>query len=121
MKVFFFEKLDVWQKGRIMVKNVYAISKNFPSDEKFVTTQQIRRACISVTCNLAEGTSRTTGAAQAHFSEIAFGSLMEVLNLLIAAVDLEYISEKELNDQRPLIEEIANKINALRESQLKRG
>lgn len=121
MKQYSFEKLDVWQKGRLLVKAVYQLSKGFPADERFGMTQQIRRACISVTCNLAEGSARITGKEQARFSEISFGSLLEVLNLLIAAVDLDYITEATLAENRPLIEEIGNKLNALRESQVKRG
>jgi four helix bundle protein len=120
MKLYHFEKLEVWQKGRQLIKSIYLISKEFPSDERFGMTQQIRRAGISITCNLAEGTSRITGKEQARFSEIAFGSLMEVLNLLIAAVDLEYISEDNLLQLRPLIEEIGNKVNALRKFQIER-
>lgn len=84
-------------------------------------TSQIRRAGISITCNLAEGSSRITGKDQARFTEIAYGSLLEVLNLLIAAVDLEYIRQHELDNLRPLVEEIGNKLNRLRESQLRKG
>ncbi len=120
MKIYFFEKLDVWQRGRVLVKSIYQLSGNFPTEEKFGLTQQIRRASFSITCNLAEGTARFSGKDQARFSEIAFGSLMEVLNLLITAVDINYLTEEALLQQRPLIEEIGNKINALRESQLKR-
>ncbi len=121
MRQFYFEKLDVWQKGRQFIKQVYLISKKFPADEKYGMTQQIRRACTSVNCNIAEGTSRHSGKDQARFTEIAFGSLMEVLNLLIIASDLEYITEAAVNDLRPLIEEIGNKLNSLRETQIKRG
>jgi len=120
MRQFYFEKLDVWQRGRLLIKGIYQLSKIFPSDEKFGMTQQIRRACISITCNIAEGSSWHSGKDQARFTEIAYGSLLEVLNLLIAASGLEYISEEEMNAQRPLIEEISNKLNALRETQLKR-
>ncbi len=120
MRAYHFEKLEVWQRGRQLIKNVYQISRKFPDDEKYGMTQQIRRACISINCNLAEGTSRQTGKEQARFSEIAFGSLMEVLNLLILASDLLYLDEVEVMEQRPMIEEIGNKVNALRESQLRR-
>ena len=72
-------------------------------------------------CNIAEGASRHSGKDQARFTEIAFGSLMEVLNLLIIATDIEYITEATVNEFRPLIEEIGNKLNSLRETQLKRG
>ncbi|MCC6726044.1 MAG: four helix bundle protein [Saprospiraceae bacterium] len=120
MRAYYFEKLDVWQKGRLFIKSIYLISKKFPADERFGMTQQIRRACTSINCNIAEGTSRHSGKDQARFTEIAFGSLMEVLNLLIIASDLEYITEQEVIELRPLIEEIGNKLNSLRETQLKR-
>lgn len=120
MRQFYFEKMDVWQRSKLLVKAIYQLSKTFPSDEKFGMTSQIRRACISITCNIAEGSSRHSGKDQARFTELAFGSLLEVLNLLIAASDLEYITEDDINIQRPLIEEISNKLNALRETQLKR-
>ena len=120
MRQFYFEKLDVWQKGRLLIKQVYGMSQHFPVEEKFGMTQQVRRACISINCNIAEGTSRHTGKEQARFTEIAYGSLMEVLNLLILASDLLYISEEQVISPRILIEEIANKLNALRVTQLKR-
>ncbi len=115
-----FEKLGVWHRGRELNKQIYGLSKLLPSEEKFGIISQIRRASISVTCNLAEGSSRTKGKEQARFSEIAYGSLMEVLNLLITCVDLGYLQPNELDLTRPLIEEIAHKINALRVSQLKK-
>ncbi len=120
MKLYSFERLDVWQLSRKLTKNIYKISSEFPSEEKFGLVSQIRRASISVTSNIAEGSSRKSGKEQARFSEIAFGSLMEVLSQLIAAKDLEFISEEEINNQRPLIEEIGNKLNKLRQSQLKK-
>jgi four helix bundle protein len=120
MKIYYFEKLDVWQKGRTYLKSIYQISQKFPFDEKFGMTSQIRRAAISINCNIAEGVSRQTGKEQARFTEISYGSLMETLNLLILANDLTYISDEELNNFRPLIEEISNKLNSLRETQLKR-
>ena len=120
MRLFSFEKLDVWKLSREFTKIVYKISKDFPDEEKFGLTSQIRRASVSITSNIAEGSARITGKEQARFSEISYGSLLEVLNQLIVAVDLEYISENELNNNRNLIEEIANKLNKLRQSQLNR-
>ncbi|HRI59092.1 MAG TPA: four helix bundle protein [Saprospiraceae bacterium] len=119
MHQFSFERLNVWQRGRELCKLIYQISKGFTADERFGATQQIRRAALSVTCNLAEGSSRHKGVEKARYTEIAYGSLMEVLNLLIMGVDLEFIEEGTLNEIRPLIEEISNKLNKLRESQLK--
>ena len=119
MYQFSFERLDVWQRGRELCKIIYQISQKFPPDERFGATQQIRRAALSITCNLAEGSSRHKSVEKARYTEIAYGSLMEVLNLLIVAVDLHFISEITFTDTRPIIEEISNKLNRLRESQLK--
>lgn len=96
------------------------ITKDFPADEKYGLTSQIRRATISVSSNLAEGAARKTSKDQAHFSTIAFGSLMELLNQLILAADLEYIANDKLTELRLKIEEIGNKLNALRNSQIQR-
>lgn len=120
MRTYYFEKLDVWQKGRSFAKLVYSLSQKFPPDEKFGIVSQIRRAAVSVCCNIAEGVNRNTGKEQARFTEIAYGSLMEVLNLLILSNDLAFISEKEVIECRMLIEELSNKLNSLREAQLKR-
>ena len=118
MRLFSFEKLDVWKLSMTLTKSIYEITNTFPEEEKFGLTSQIRRACVSITSNIAEGNSRITGKEQARFTEISFGSLLEVLNQLIIATELEYISETELNNIRPSIEEIANKLNSLRKYQL---
>lgn len=81
MRLFSFEKLEVWQLS-------------------------------------AEGTSRHTAPERARFTEISFGSLMEVLNLLEIAAEIQLLPRETLNAVRPKIEEIANKLNRLRESQL---
>lgn len=120
MHAYPFEKLNVWHCGRTLNKHIYQLSKCLPNDEKFGITFQIRRASISVACNLAEGSARTKGKEQARFSEIAYGSFMEVLSLLITSADLAYITSAEVEQVRPLIEEISRKINALRLSQLEK-
>lgn len=119
MKVYSFEKLNVWNRSRELVKNIYKLSRKFPKEELFGFTSQIRRATTSIPSNLAEGSGRITGKEKARFSKIAFSSLMEVLNHLILAKDLGFITENEVNNLRPLIAEIGNKINKLRESQLR--
>lgn len=118
MRKFSFEKLEVWQLSRKLTKTIYEISSEFPEEEKFGLTSQIRRAVISVSSNIAEGTSRQSGIEQARYTEIAYGSLLEVLNQLILASDLEYISIERVNSQRPAIEELVNKLYKLRLSQL---
>ena len=80
-------------------------------------TSQIRLAVVSIGSNLAEGAARKTAKDQAQFTTIAFGSLMELLNQLILAFDLEYLKESELENLRPKIEHISNNLNSLRHSQ----
>jgi len=121
MREFSFEKLDVWQIARKFTKEIYRISSCFPDEEKFGLTSQIRRAAVSVSSNIAEGSSRRSGIEQARYTEIAYGSLLELLNQLILAGDLNFISENEINVQRPVIEELVNKLYKLRLSQLKKN
>ena len=115
---FSFEKLHVWVDAKELVTEIYNVTRNFPDEEKFGLTNQLRRASISIASNLAEGTSRKTNKDKAHFTTIAFSSLMEVLNQLIIAKDLKYVSEIEYFKLREQIEKISNKLNALRKSQL---
>ena len=113
MHTFSFEKLEVWHDCRSLVKEVYQLSDQFPKDELFGLVSQIRRAVISVPSNIAEGSSRKTDKEQARFYQIAYSSLMEVLNQLILAVDLGFITEIDLVNIRMLIEKISWKINKL--------
>lgn len=119
MYLFSFERLEVWQKSRELTKTIYQLTKDFPADERFGLTAQIRRAAVSVASNIAEGCSRHQPADKARFTEIAFGSLLEVINQMILAADIGMIDIEKVNKLRPLVEEIAVKLNRLRESQLK--
>ena len=114
--LFAFEKLDVWRLSIKLAKSIYQTAITFPETEKFGLTNQIRRASVSISSNIAEGSARKSSKDQARFYEIAFGSLMEVTSQLILAVELEYISAETINEIRPKIDEIANMLNALRNS-----
>lgn len=93
-------------------------TQKFPSEEKFGLTNQLRRASVSIASNLAEGTSRKTNKDKAHFTTIAFSSLMEVLNQIIISKELNFIDENNYQVIRIEIEKNSNKLNALRKSQL---
>jgi len=67
MKKFSFEKLEVWQDAKELTHQIYKVTKNYPDDEKFGLVSQLRRAMISVTSNIAEGSSRMSPKDQAHF------------------------------------------------------
>lgn len=119
MRVYSFEKLAAWKKARILTLDIYNITKGFPSEEKFGLISQMRRCSISVSSNLAEGSSRTSFKDQAHFTQLSYSSLLELLNQLILALDLEFINENQYKDLRNKIEELSAILNALRKSQLK--
>ena len=118
--IYAFEKLEVYKLGRTLNVLVYKISEKFPDIEKFGLTLQIRRASISVCSNISEGASKPSYKEQARFTEISYNSLMEVLNDLILANDLEFIRDDEVRNFRILIEELGNKLNAYRNYQLKK-
>lgn len=115
---FSFEKLTVWIDSKELIKVIYTITKSFPEEEKFGLTNQLRRASVSVASNLAEGTSRNTNKDKGHFTTMAYSSLMEVLNQIIISKELNFINEENYKVLRESIEKIANKLNALRKSQL---
>ena len=116
--LFSFEKLNVWIDSKELIKIIYIVTRKFPEEEKFGLTSQIKRASISVASNLAEGTSRKTKKDKVHFTTISYSSLMEVLNQIIIAKDLNFINEDDYEIVRKSIEKIANKLNALRNSQI---
>src|ERR1700742_622886 len=109
-----FEDLVVWQKSMLLVRRVYAISRSFPSDEKFGLTSQIRRAAVSVPSNIAEGHERRTTADFVRFISDSEGSLAEVNTQLRIAVDLHYCQTEETADVFVLMVEIKRMLNALR-------
>jgi four helix bundle protein len=113
-----FEKLRVWQNARSLIKNIYKITRSFPRSEIYGLTSQTNRAAVSVAANLAQGSSRTSRKDQAHFSQIAYGSLMELACLLIVAVDLEFVSSEVESSLRAEIEAVSRQLNALRSSQV---
>lgn len=113
-----FEKLKVWQESRLLVKDIYSALRQFPENERYGLVSQIKRASVSVSSNIAEGATRTSLKDQAHLYQLAFSSLMEVLNQLILSLDLEFLSITSYNSLRMHIEKIGNKLNALRNAQL---
>ncbi len=108
-----FEKMAVWQMAKQVTKSIYLKTKSFPKEELFGITNQVRRASVSVCCNLAEGSARIGPADQSRFYEMAFGSAVEVINLLIVSNDLEYISESDYLQLRSEMERLTYSINHL--------
>jgi four helix bundle protein len=118
MYVFSFEKLEVWLEAKEFSKMIYDITSNFPDTEKFGLTSQLRRASISIASNIAEGSARKSYKDKAHFTTMAFGSAVEVLNQLIISFELNFVSEVNYLNIRVKFESITNKLNALRNYQI---
>lgn len=115
-----FEKLEVWQDARAFVSTSYKLINSFPAKERFCLCQQLQRAAISVPSNIAEGMSRSSTKEQIHFIEIAYGSLMEVYCQFYIALDLQYITQNQMEEIKPMVDKISNKLNALKRSIEKR-
>lgn len=112
MHQFYFEKLDVWQNARVLVKDMYRVTASFPSEEVFGITSQIRRATMSISANIAEGISRTTNKEKSRFLNMSFSSAMEVVNFLILSLDLEYLNNEQYTELREQLEKITNQLQA---------
>lgn len=115
-QVYSFEKMEVWQLSRTFVTSIYKLVSSFPQEERYSLCDQIKRAAVSVSSNIAEGCSRSSLKEQKHFIEIAYGSLMEVYCQLILAVDLNYISAAQLSDVKITIDRISKMLGSLRYS-----
>lgn len=115
------EKLEVWQLAKALAGRVYLLTVSFPKDERFGLVDQMRRAGVSVMSNLAEGCGRTSARDQAHFSQLAFGSLLELDAQHQLSLDLGFLRTDDYQDIRNSVLELVKKISALRASQLKRA
>jgi four helix bundle protein len=114
--MFRFEKLLVWQKAVVFANEIYAMTRGFPNDERFGLTSQMRRAAVSISANIAEGSSRTSDKDFIRFVEIAYGSLMEVVSLAEVAHCQDFLAEKDQQTARGKAEELARMLSGLRSS-----
>src|SRR4051812_47302113 len=100
---FRFEKLTVWQEARKLNRTIYSLTQKFPEAERFGVVSQLRRASVSVSANIAEGSGRNSDKDFAHFLEQSYGSFMEVASLLYLALDEGYLTE-------PILEPVLKKM-----------
>jgi four helix bundle protein len=108
-----FEKLVVWQKSMRLAADVYAVTKKFPTDEKYGLVSQIRRASISVPSNIAEGKGRYHTKEYVHFLYIARGSLYETMTLLKLCETLGFATDKETSRLLASSWDVSGGINGL--------
>ena len=113
MEVFGYRKLIAYQKGKEVVKHTYRLLKKFPSEERYAMCDQLRRASVSVTSNIAEGVNRFSVKDKAHFIEMAYGSLMEVSSQFEIAEELGYFTSEDRLSMDLLIEEDARLLSGL--------
>lgn len=119
--MFAFESLNVYQAARDLVQDIYRLLERFPTNEQFGLSSQLRRAVISITSNIAEGSGRVNPKDQAHFIEIAYASLLEVFCQLQIATDLGYIGNDDFSAIRLKIEPIAKQLSNLRKAFLQKN
>jgi four helix bundle protein len=98
-----FYRLEVWKLGMNLVKEIYFITKKFPSKEKFCLTSKIRRAAISVPLNITEGSAKRTKKDFASFIHIALVSLIEVMACLEISLEICFIAKNECEKLQKII------------------
>jgi four helix bundle protein len=116
---FGFEKLEAWRESVAYASQIYSLTKNFPTDERFGLTSQMRRSAVSISANLAEGASRFTGKDFARFVEIAYGSLMENVSEAAIAEQQGFLTAKQLSELRTWTDRLARMLSGLRSSILR--
>ena len=100
-----YKELTVWKRGIELVKAVYIISKQFPSEENFGIISQITRAAVSIPANIAEGNSRNSDKDYGRFLQIALGSAFEVQTYLIIAKDMNWAKNENIEAIELMLEE----------------
>ena len=112
-KIRLFTDLNAWKEGHKLVIDVYGVTKIFPKEELFGLTNQLRRAVVSITSNIAEGFSRQSYKEKIQFYFMALGSLTEVQNQLLIAKDVGYQEIKDFKGIASQTVEVSKVINGL--------
>jgi len=105
--------LIVWKKSHELVLKIYETTRNFPENERFGLTQQIRRSAVSIAANIVEGKSKNTDKEFSAFLYNSRGSLEEMRYHILLARDLGYIDHKEYENIEELAKEISFLLNKL--------
>jgi len=108
--------LDVWKKAINFVTIIYKETADFPKNEVYGITSQIRRSAISIPSNIAEGAARNSAKEFNHFLAISLGSLSELETQLIIAMNLEYIMPESFRNLEGLLVDIRKMLIGLKKS-----
>lgn len=107
------KNLDVWKKSVDFVIDIYKATENFPTDERFGLTSQLRRAAVSIPANIAEGAGRKSNKEFLNFLSIAQGSASEVETEILIAYRLDYLSLENYNSLIESLDNIGRMITGL--------
>jgi four helix bundle protein len=116
MSMFNFEKLEVWKKSIDFADLIYSLTRAFPQEERFGLTNQMRRAAVSVSSNIAEGSSRVSGADFARFIEIATGSLFEIVSQATIGLRQGFLTQDQYVQIYAAAEQQGKMLSGLRRS-----
>jgi four helix bundle protein len=116
--MFNFEKLETWQAAIDFADTVYKLTRNFPDQERFGLTNQMRRAAVSISSNLAEGSSRSSRVDFARFVEIATGSLFETVSESFIGRRGQFLTEDQFQQLYTAAEKQGRMLSGLRSSLL---
>ena len=116
MEIFWYRKLIAYQKAKEVVKRTYKLLKKFPQEERWAMCDQLRRASVSISSNIAEGVNRYSVKDKSHFIEMAYGSLMEVSSQFEIAEELDYITADDRMSMDILVEEVVRLLSGLQNS-----
>lgn len=108
-----FRDMSVWQKAFALLKDVYRIVKNFPADERYALTDDLKRSANSVCHNIAEGYGRFENKDKSRFYKIARGSSYEAISQLLVAESQLYISAEICEDMIRRYKVVIDELNAL--------
>jgi four helix bundle protein len=114
--MFNFEKLEVWQKAIALADVIYGYTGNFPADERFGLANQMRRSIVSVSSNIAEGSSRSSKTDFGRFVEIGTGSVFELVSHSFVARRQAFLSEENFHTIYCSADEIGRMLSGLRTS-----
>jgi four helix bundle protein len=112
-KIKSYKDLLIWQKGIDLTVDVYELIKQFPNEEKYALSQQMKRGAVSIPSNIAEGWGRKTDKSFGYFLSVSRGSLFELQTQLIIASKLNYFGEDALKKIENKIDELGKITNSL--------
>ena len=106
--------MEIWKESVKFAGEIYTLSKRFPKKELFGLTSQLTRAAVSISLNIAEGEGRNSDAELSRFTQIAIGSLNEVVTVLFISLEQKYITQKDFDSSYKRCEQISKMLHAFR-------